>query len=362
MTTIEETAVDQAAVEEFAGRMFEVVNHGFVSLLCSIGHRTGLFDTLALVGPATSAELAAAAGLEERYVREWLGGTACAGIVEHDGQDATFRLPAAHAACLTTAAGPEDLSRLAQFVPLMARVEDRVVRCFQEGGGLSYADYPRFHALMAEDSAAVADALLVDAVLPLVDGLTERLRAGIDVADVGCGSGHAVNVLARTFPASRFVGLDREEEAVAAGRAEAAAWGLANARFEVADAARWDEPAAYDLVTAFDAVHDQAEPARVLAAVAGALRPGGTFVMVDARASSELADNLDLPHGPFLYGVSLLHCLPVSLGLGGAGLGTAWGEQRALAMLAEAGLGEVEVKQVEGDWFNSYYVARHARA
>jgi 2-polyprenyl-3-methyl-5-hydroxy-6-metoxy-1,4-benzoquinol methylase len=213
---------------------------------------------------------------------------------------------------------------------------------------------------MAEESGAVHDASLLDKILPLVPGLVERLRGGIDAADIGCGSGHAVNLVARAFPASRFSGYDLSEEGIAAGRAEAERLGLSNARFEVRDVAELGAREQYDLVTAFDAVHDQAEPAEVLRRVAAALRPDGVFLMVDVAASGSLADNLEHTLGPFLYTVSCLHCMTVSLARGGAGLGAMWGHEKARRMLADAGFARVDVARVEGDLFNNYYVARKA--
>jgi SAM-dependent methyltransferase len=353
MTTQE---LDHVAVEAFGDRMVTVLNEACTALMLSIGHQTGLFDALAASGPVTSAELADRTGLNERYVREWLKAVTTAGVVDLEGE--RYLLPPEHAAWLTTSAGPQNLARTMQFVAMLAEVEQDIVGCFRDGGGLSYARYPRFHALMSEDSAAVFDAALVDGIVPLVPGLAERLRAGIDVADTGCGSGHAINVLARAYPASRLTGYDFSDEAVRAGRAEAAALGLTNARFEVRDVAALDEPESFDLVTAFDAIHDQAHPARVLAAVARSLRPGGVFLMVDIKASSSVADNLDLPWAPFLYTVSTLHCMTVSLGLDGDGLGTAWGHELAMSMLHDAGFSEVEIREIEDDPFNSYYICR----
>jgi ubiquinone/menaquinone biosynthesis C-methylase UbiE len=191
-----------------------------------------------------------------------------------------------------------------------------------------------------------------------VPGLVERLRAGIDVADVGCGLGHAVTLMAGAFPRSRFTGFDFSAEGIAAGRKAAARRGLSNARFELQDVARLDVSQGYDLITAFDAIHDQAQPAQVLAGITRALRPGGTFLMVDIAASSNLAENGEHPLGSYLYTVSCMHCMTVSLAQGGAGLGTMWGEQVALRMLAEAGFSQVEVRRVPGDIINSYYIAR----
>lgn len=145
---------------------------------------------------------------------------------------------------------------------------------------------------------------------------------------------------------------------VEAARSEARERGISNTRFTVKDAATLDEQERYDLVTAFDAIHDQAEPAVVLKGIHDALRPGGTFMCVDIGASSRLEDNIDHPLGPFLYTISTMHCMTVSLARDGAGLGTMWGEQVATAMLAGAGFDEVKVERLEGDIANVYYVAR----
>jgi SAM-dependent methyltransferase len=360
MTTLEEreTALDEAALEAFADRVIDVLNDACTALMISIGHQTGLFGALHGTGPATSAQVADAGGLNERYVREWLNAMTTARFVFYDPQSRTYHLPREHAAWLVEEAGPDNLARIMRFVPLMAEVEQGIVRCFREGGGLSYADYPRFHAVMGEDSAAVVDATLLSRTVPLVEGLDARLQTGIDVADIGCGSGHAINVLARAYPASRFTGFDFSEEAIAAGRAEAKAWGLTNAKFELCDVATLHRPNAFDLITAFDAIHDQAHPAHVMAAISRALRPVGTFLMVDICAASAVEDNLDLPWAPFLYTVSTMHCMSVSLGLDGDGLGTVWGEQVATRMLHEAGFTDVAIHTVDGDPFNSFYVAR----
>jgi SAM-dependent methyltransferase len=359
MTTIEQNeTVSPAAVEAFAGRVVGVLNDACTALMLSIGHQTGLLDTLAENGPATSQETADAAGLDERYVRECLNALTVAGMVGYEPGDRRYRLPPEHAAVLTRAAGPDNLARAMTFVPMLAEVEQGIVECFRSGGGLPYSAYPRFHALMAEDSRAMMDAALVSDIVPLVDGLTERLVAGIDVCDVGCGSGHAVNVLAQAFPRSRVTGLDFSAQAIETARAEARELGLDNARFEVVDVATLAEEATYDLVTAFDAVHDQAQPATVLANVARALRPDGVFLMADIHAASDVADNLDHPGGPFLYAVSTMHCMSVSLGLDGAGLGTMWGEQLATSMLHDAGFGRVSVHQLPHDPFNDFYVCR----
>jgi len=354
MTTQE---LDQAKAEAFAGQMIGNLNGAALALLTSVGHQTGLFDTMAGLPPSTSQQIAGAAKLNERYVREWLGAMVTGRIVEYNPAAGTYRLPPEHAAALTRAAGPDNLGPLMQFIPLLAQVEEGVIDSFRNGGGVPYSAYPKFQKLMSEESARVFDATLIDVTLPLVPGLVQRLQAGIDVLDIGCGSGHAINLMAQAFPNSRFVGYDFSEEGVAAGRAEAVAMRLSNARFEAKDVTALDEHGRYDFITAFDAIHDQAQPTKVLKAIAEALRPGGIFLMVDVAASSNLEENIDHPLAPALYMFSTLHCMTVSLALNGEGLGTVWGEQLARRKLAEAGFSKVDIRQVPGDILNAYYIA-----
>ena len=268
-----------------------------------------------------------------------------------------YVLPPEHAAVITNAAGARNMARYMQYVPMLAEVEADVIQSFRKGGGVPYSRYPRFQVLMAESSGLRFDHLLLQKVIPLT-GMADALGRGIDVLDVGCGRGHAVNLLARAFPRSRFTGYDFSEEGIAAAAAEAQALGNANARFAARDVAALEEPDAYDFITAFDVVHDQARPADVLREASRSLRANGTFLMVDVRASSRLEDNVAHPLGPFLYSMSTMHCMTVSLALNGAGLGTVWGEQKARAMLREAGFSRVDVSALPEDPLNNYYVAR----
>jgi 2-polyprenyl-3-methyl-5-hydroxy-6-metoxy-1,4-benzoquinol methylase len=353
---LEQTGESKA--EAFAGRMLGAINGAGVALMTSIGHRTGLFDAMATLPPSTSARIAEAAGLNERYVREWLGAMTTGGVVEYDPAGNAFSLPPEHAAFLTRAASPNNLAVTAQFVAVLGGVEDRIVECFRRGGGVPYSAFGRFHETMAEESEQTVVAGLRDLILPLAPGLTDSLRAGIEVLDVGCGSGRALNTLAGDFPASRFTGYDLSEEAVASARREAERRGLSNVRFEVRDVTRLGESERFHLVTAFDAIHDQARPAAVLRGIADALRPGGTFLMQDIRGSRHVEKNLDHPVAPFLYTISAMHCMTVSLAAGGDGLGTMWGEETAVEMLLEAGFRGVHVKQLPHDFMNNFYIAR----
>ena len=348
--------IDQAKAEAFGGQMIGMLNGGLLSLMTSVGHRTGLFDKMSTLPPSTSDDIARAAGLNERYVREWLGSMVAGGIIEYDPGTKAYRLPPEHAASLTRSAGPGNLATLAQWLSLFGNVEDDLVHSFHKGGGVPYSRFGKFQELMAEESARVVDATLIEVTLPLIPAIVERLKQGIDVLDVGCGQGHAINVMASAFPNSRFTGYDFSYEGVAAGQEEARQRGLSNARFVAKDVATIDEPRSYDLITAFDAIHDQAAPAKVLDGVSKALRAGGVFLMVDIAASSNLEENLGHPMAPMMYAVSTAHCMTVSLALNGAGLGTMWGEQLARSMLADAGFSKVDVKSVEGDIMNAYYL------
>ncbi len=206
---------------DFSSRMLHTMNEAALALMVSVGHRTGLFDVMAAMPAATSAEIASNAALDERYVREWLAVMTTGKIVDHDDATGSFSLPADHAAWLTRAVGPNNLAVGMQYVGLLAAVEDQIVDCFRHGGGVPYSGFPKFQGVMAEDSGAGYDASLIDVTLPLVPGLIDRLRQGIDVADVGCGSGHAANLMAEAFPRSRFAGFDFSDTGIAAARAEA---------------------------------------------------------------------------------------------------------------------------------------------
>jgi SAM-dependent methyltransferase len=354
--TITTDELDLEGVEAFAGQMFGNYMGGMLTFMVDIGHRTGLFIAGA-EGPATSAELAARAGLEERYVREWLGAMVTGGVFEYDPATVTYTLPGEHAACLT-GEGSGNLARFSQFVTHLGRFVQPVARVFAEGGGVPYAEYvPEFTDVMDASSRNVFDEHLVASILPLAPGLPDRLAAGARVADVGCGTGHAIVVMAGVYPASTFVGYDTSEEAITRARAEAAAAGLSNATFELRDAAELtvDEP--FDAVVSFDTIHDQADPEGVLAGIQRALVPGGAYLMVEPNASSLLEENMANPMAPLLYAVSTLHCLTVSLAQGGEGLGTAFGEQKARQLLADAGFEGVEVHPAPGDPIDGIFVA-----
>jgi 2-polyprenyl-3-methyl-5-hydroxy-6-metoxy-1,4-benzoquinol methylase len=352
--------LDQTKAAAFEERLVEVLNAGALSLMVSVGHRTGLFDAMAGLPPASSSDIADQARLQERYVREWLGAMVAAGVVDYDAASRTYRLPPEHAAYLTRAA-PSNFAVFAQYVPLLGSVEDDVVRCFGEGGGVPYARYARFHEVMAEDSGQTVLPALKDHILPLVPGLIERLEAGIRVLDVGCGRGRALNLMAGWFPKSRFAGFDLSEEAIAFARHEAERQGHGNVAFAPRDLSRFDqeaERAAFDLITTFDAVHDQANPRAVLRGIRLSLSPDGVYLAQDIKGSSHVHLNREHPVGTLLYTISCMHCMTVSLAQNGEGLGAMWGREKAEELMGEAGFGSIEVHELPHDFQNYYYVCR----
>lgn len=352
-------SLDTSKIDAFGSRLLSTLNEASLAVMISLGHRSGLFDTMAKLPPASSHAIAEASHLNERYVREWLAAMLVGRIVDHQPDAGTWSLPAEHAALLTRAAAPNNFAAFMQYIGQFGEVEDKILHCFRHGGGVPYGEFKRFHEIMAEDSGQTVVPALFTHILPLVPGLHERLEAGIDVLDLGCGRGIALRMLAARYPRSRFLGVDLSGEAIAWATEQAAQDGLINLRYEQTDAASFDRPAAFDFVVTFDAIHDQARPDIVLANIARALRKDGVYLMQDIKASSHPMDNVSHPAGPFLYTVSTLHCMTVSLAAGGMGLGTCWGRQVATRMLGEAGFTSVQIEQLSHDFQNEYYIAQH---
>lgn len=349
------TEIDQTRAEAFGGQMLSTLNGAMLTLSVSIGHRTGLYDVLSELEPATSDEIAERAGLQERYVREWLAGQLAGGIVEHDPEADTWWLPREHALSLTRAAGPNNTAFLAGSVARFGELEDGIADAFRNGGGVPWSQMERVQEWQSELSYGYYHHAL-DAVLAFVPGLVDRLRDGIDVLDAGCGRGHAALRIADAYPASTVTGYDVAPTAIAAARAQAEQSGLRNARFGVLDIGDL-EPSSFDAVLALDVIHDLARPYDALRAIRSALRPGGVFVMAEHALSHRPEENAAHPLAPILYTVSLFHCLTASLSEDGEGIGIAWGEDAIRRALADAGFTAVEQRALEGDPFNVYYIA-----
>jgi ubiquinone/menaquinone biosynthesis C-methylase UbiE len=346
---------------EFGERIAGAIDSASLAILLSIGHQTKLFDTMAELPPASSAQIADAAGLNERYVREWLGAMVTGRVIEIDPEVNRFWLPQEHAAFLTRAAGADNIAVFSQYISLLGSVEDEIVACFKSGGGVPYSKFPRFHAVMAEDSGQSVLSSLETHIVPLVPGLADRLAAGIQMLDVGCGRGRIMNRLAELYPKSRFTGIDLSSEAILTAWEAAAEKKLRNVEFMVTDLRNFDEKAeaeAFDFVTTFDAIHNQAKPLNVLKGIHRTLRNDGVYLMQDIKGSSQVYKNIDHPLGTFLYTVSCMHCMTVSLAQGGEGLGAMWGEEKTREYLTQAGFRSIAKHELAHDIQNNWYVVR----
>jgi ubiquinone/menaquinone biosynthesis C-methylase UbiE len=352
---------DTEKADQFSGMLIDILNKSALSFMISIGHRSSLFDCMSGMNDATSSEIADKAQLNERYVKEWLGAMVTARIIDYNPEKKTYRLPAEHAAYLTRKAGADNIAVFTQYAAVMGEVEDEILKCFKAGGGVPYEKFHRFHDVMAEDSGQSVLSSLESHILPLVPKLTKMLSEGINVLDVGCGSGRIINKLASLFPRSHFTGIDLSEEAIQRARQEAASSSLANAVFIIQDLSDFHLTAPqeqYDFITTFDAIHDQGKPLHVLKGIYRALKPGGVYLMQDISGTSYLEEDIKHPIGTFLYTISCMHCMTVSLAQDGDGLGAMWGEQKTKEYLKMAGFTSVKTNKLAHDIQNNWYDVR----
>jgi 2-polyprenyl-3-methyl-5-hydroxy-6-metoxy-1,4-benzoquinol methylase len=280
-------------------------------------------------------------------------------VVGYDPATTTYSLPPEHAQSLTRAAGADNMAVFAQYIGGLGSIEDAIVGCFRQGGGVPYEAFPRFHEVMAEDSGQSVMSSLESHILPLVPGLTDRLERGIRVLDLGCGRGRIMHRLATLYPGSRFTGIDLSQEAIGWARAQSA--GLENLEYVARDLSDFDRTAeaeAFDLITTFDAVHDQAKPLNVLKGIYRALKPDGVYLMQDISGTGHVHKDVEHPLGTLLYTVSCMHCMTVSLAQGGEGLGAMWGEEKTREYLQRAGFRSVTTNTLAHDVQNNWYVVR----
>lgn len=329
-------------VRQFAQKMLATYTGAVITQLIDIGYQTGLFEA-SKAGPATSEALSQRAGLHERYVREWLGAMTTNGFYDYDPDSEQYSLPEEHAALLTGDSS-RNLSPMGRIIDHLGGHVPTLIECFRQGGGIPYAAYrPEFTHCLDDLWRRIYDEQLVDGFISGIEGVGDALERGIRVLDIGCGTGHALNVLAQAYPQSTFIGYDIADDAIAMAQAEANEMGLTNTTFAVIDVNELPTDPPFDLIMAFDAIHDLAAPEAALESINKALSPEGIFLMIEFKFQSNVSGNIGNPFAPMYYGFSLLHCTPVSLASGGPGLGAVWGEQTAKQMLAEAGFLRVEV-------------------
>lgn len=352
---------DPQKAEAFAGSLIDTLNKSSLALMTSIGHRSGLFDSMAEMDFATSEQIADKTALHERYVREWLGAMVTSGVIDYDPEAKSYRLPVEHAAYLTRKAGADNIAVFTQYVAVLGEVEDDILECFKNGGGVPYSKFHRFHDVMDEDSGQSVLSSLESHILPLVPGLMSKLKSGIKMLDLGCGSGKIINKLAALFPSSHFTGMDLSTEAIAKAHAAVAANGLSNVEFIVKNLSDFHQTAPdeeFDFITTFDAIHDQGKPFNVLKGIHRALKSDGVYLMQDISGTSHLEEDINHPIGTFLYTISCMHCMTVSLAQDGEGLGAMWGEEKTKEYLTKSGFRSIQVNKLAHDIQNNWYVIR----
>jgi SAM-dependent methyltransferase len=355
MATATQSAIDQAKVGAFAGKVLGDTSGTLVTVLAAIGDRLGLFNDLATNGPASSAELADRASIDERYAREWLGAMSSAGYLHYDPAGKRFTLPPEHIPVLAQESGPLFFGGAHQIVMGMIGPYRQIVDAFQHGGGVPQSAYDEnMWDGLERFTGAWHEHLLLPVWIPSMPEVQTRLERGCQVADVGCGRGRAVIKLAQAFPNSRYIGYDAFGPTIERATANARAAGVADrVRFEHRDVSD-GLPEQFDLITTFDVVHDAVNPRGLLRAIRGGLRPDGRYVCLDVNCSERLEENAG-PLGAFFYSGSVLYCMTTSLAHGGEGLGTCGlHEGKVRELCAEAGFSDVRRVPLENP-FNILY-------
>jgi SAM-dependent methyltransferase len=349
-------SIDQAKTEAFLQKTMADVVSAVTTVMASIGDRLGLFKELAK-GPASSAELAERAHINERYAREWLSEMASAGYLAYDPASQHFTLPPEHAPVLAQEGGPFFFGGAYQLLIAEIGPFNQLLQAFRQGGGVPMEAYgPDTWEGQARFSGGFFEHLLVPVWLPAMPEVQAKLERGALVADVGCGQGRALIKLAQTYPQSRYVGYDLFAPSVATATANALAAGVADrVRFEHLDVSE-ELPEQYDIITTFDVVHDAVSPLRLLRAIREGLRADGRYVCMEANGSDKLEENVGLV-GSLFYGVSVLYCMTTSLADQGEGLGTlGLPETKLRELCAEAGFSQVRRVPIEVPFNNLYEI------
>lgn len=356
MTTIAEP--NPARVEELAGKVFNYLGGTMVSMGIYLGDHLGLYRAIAGAGPLTSDQAATRAGLNERWVREWLAQQASAGLVDYKGDD-RFELSPEAALVLADESTPASAIGMFGFVPSAMAIAQDLPECFRTGLGRKYDAHGRAMAAAMQRGTASTVGVFTNAAIPSLEGAVAKLTTGATVADIGCGAGGRLIALAAKYPQSKFHGYDISEAALSLANENKAASGLSNVDFHNPEKAPLPSDASLDLVTFGDVVHDLAKPVEVLTAARRALKPDGTMLVIDIAAPERFEDRIAHPMAPLFYGFSQLICM--SSGLSepdGAGIGTMGLTPSLLKSMTEtAGFTRFRVTDV-ADPMNNYYEVR----
>jgi SAM-dependent methyltransferase len=333
----EEQPLDWGKVKEFAGLMTNDLGAAMQGALSYVGDRLGIFKSLADSGAVTSVELATKTGLNERYLREWLGAMTAAKYINYDPASGRYSMPREHAMILADETSPFFMGGFMQIVAPEVGMAPKLLESFRTGKGIPQSEYPpEVFEGIERGSAPMYRHSLIRKWMPAMPQVVEALNAGGSALDVGCGSGRAVIALAGAYPNAKLFGYDGHPGSVERARANAHAAGVSDrVVFDVIDCTKL--PAAkFDFIATFDVVHDSVDPVGLLKSIRGALKPDGTYLMVEVNVSNKPEDNIN-PMGRMMYSASTLYCMTVSLAHGGAGIGAMMGEPKAKELAEQAG-------------------------
>jgi len=329
--------IDHERVHRFVETLVNDVGTAMRGGLCYIGDKLGIFKALADAGKVTASELAQRTNLNERYLREWLHAMVTAEYVYYDPWSKTYFLPPEHALALANEDFPFFVGGFMEMIVPTVSMAPRVAEAFRTGKGVPQADYPpEMFESIERGTMPWYRNKLVQEWIPTMPSVQKKLQNGCEAADTGCGGGLALITMAKAFPKSHFYGFDSHAGSLERARRNAENAGVADrVKFEVLDCKYLPERK-FDFVTSFDVIHDSVDPLGVLKSVCKSLRPDGTYLWLEMNCSHEVSENIN-PVGRFLYSVSTLYCMTVSLAHEGAGIGAAMGEPKARELAQQAG-------------------------
>lgn len=355
--------MDKDRIKAFTNKVFGDMAGAMSAGMGYIGVKTGLFRAMAGKGPMTLAQLVVVTGLQSRYVEEWLKGMASAGYLEHDSAVDTYLLPDEHAFMVASDETDHFMGGLFCMLPPLLRVAPRVAEAFRTGGGVPFEDYGRdgIEALDLLNRGQYEQRFASHWLMSLPEVMA-RLQAGGNALDFGCGAGAVVLSLARTFPQSRFTGIDRSRESIAAAQAALAASAdvaklAGQVRFAAQVLADFAPGEQFDFITACDCIHDLAAPVETLRQIRARLKPDGVFMVIEPKAADSVEGNRNAI-GTMYYGFSVFHCMTQSLAQGGPGLGTCMGPAHIGELMSEAGFSRCDALDIRSNVLSFFAVRR----
>jgi 2-polyprenyl-3-methyl-5-hydroxy-6-metoxy-1,4-benzoquinol methylase len=334
--------VDEEKLQELAGKVMGDVAGAMSLFMAYIGDKAGVYAAIDEAGPSTIDELAAKTGLNPKYLHQWLGSNAAAGYVTYDPENERFSLTTEQAMVFTREGQPACMQGFFQSVVSQYETHEKAVDTFKSGEGRPWGDHTQCCFCGTDRFFRPGyEVNLVENWIPALEGVEAKLQAGAKVADIGCGHGSSTVLMAQAYPNSTIHGIDFHAPSIDEARAKAAAAGVSNVEFHVAKAQDF-EATDFDFACIFDALHDMGDPVGAAAHIRQALKPDGTFMLVEPLAGDTMADNMH-PLGQIFYAFSTTVCTPASLAQEvGLGLGAQAGQKRLTEVLNEAGFGSVK--------------------